>query len=260
MTNARQRRIGTCRHAMLLAGLVTLAVPALPHAAPAATMLALSEIQRETVPPAEEGTGFPLPDPDAEGGVIKAPLEPLPDAAPQDPATAPEAVPAEEVPDAAAHGPMPEIQYDLSALPEPVRLKREQIVEACLGGDVEALRPLLVAGDNPTQLSLSGIEGDPIDHLREISGDAEGQEILAILLEVFEAGYVHLDAGTDEELYLWPYFFAVPLDSLDARQRVELFTLVTAGDYEDMKQLGAYNFYRAGITPDGQWVMFVAGS
>ena len=77
---------------------------------------------------------------------------------------------------------------------------------------------------------------------------------------MFEAGYVHLDAGTDEELYLWPYFFAVPLDSLDARQRVELFTLVTAGDYEDMKQLGAYNFYRAGITPDGQWVMFVAGS
>ena len=38
-------------------------------------------------------------------------------------------------------------------------------------------------------------------------------------------------------MYVWPYFFAVPLDRLTPRQRVELFKIVTAGDYEDMKTL-----------------------
>jgi len=110
-----------------------------------------------------------------------------------------------------------------------------------------------------TQLSLTDVEGDPIDFLKGLSGDTEGQEILAIMEEVLDAGYVHLDAGKPEELYVWPYFFAVPLDKLDAKQRVELFKIITAGDYEDMKQFGAYIFYRVGITPEGRWAFFVAG-
>ena len=61
------------------------------------------------------------------------------------------------------------------------------------------------------------------------------------------------------ELYVWPYFFAHPLDKLNPMQRVELFRIVTAGDYEDMRLFGGYNFYRAGISPEGQWIFFVAG-
>ena len=34
---------------------------------------------------------------------------------------------------------------------------------------------------------------------------------------------------------------------------------MTAGDYEDMKNYGAYIFYRVGITPAGKWAFFVAG-
>ena len=82
---------------------------------------------------------------------------------------------------------------------------------------------------------------------------------MAILLEVLEAGYVHLNAGKPEELYVWPYFFAIPLDKLTDQQRVELFKLVTSGDYEDMKSFGAYIFYRLGISPDGSWRFFLAG-
>jgi hypothetical protein len=76
---------------------------------------------------------------------------------------------------------------------------------------------------------------------------------------VLEAGFVRLYPGTDHESYVWPYFFAVPLEELTAPQRVELFTLVTAGDYEEMKNFGAYIFYRVAITPEGRWVFFVAG-
>ena len=108
-------------------------------------------------------------------------------------------------------------------------------------------------------LSLGGLEGDPIEFLKSQSGDAEGREILAILLEVLESGFVHLDAGTDNEVYVWPYFFAVPLDALTPQQKVELFTILTSGDLEEMKSFGAYVFYRVGISPQGRWRFFVAG-
>ena len=156
-------------------------------------------------------------------------------------------------------GPLPEIVYDLETLPQPVKRMRELIVEACKTGDPEKLRPLIGAGESRTRLALDDAEADPVDILKQSSGDGEGQEIMAILLEVLEAGYVHLDAGKDTELYVWPYFFAVPLEKLTTPQRVELFKLITAGDYEDMKGYGAYIFYRVGITPDGKWDFFLAG-
>jgi hypothetical protein len=157
------------------------------------------------------------------------------------------------------NAPLPEIIYDLDRLPEAVKRMRELIVEAAKSGDIEALRPLIGTGPDTTQLSLGGNEGDPIESLKALSGDEEGQELLAILEEVLNAGYVHLDAGKPEELYVWPYFIAVPLERLDPRQRVELFKIVTAGDYDDMKTYGAYIFYRVGISPEGRWEFFVAG-
>jgi len=156
-------------------------------------------------------------------------------------------------------GPLPEVIYNLDRLPEPVRRMHRLILEATKSGDIEKLRPLIGSGDGATQLSFGGLDGDPVDFLRELSGDTEGHEILAILEEVLSAGYVHLDAGTASDLYVWPYFFAIPLDRLTNPQRVELFKIVTAGDYEDMKAFGSYIFYRVGIDPEGRWAFFVAG-
>jgi hypothetical protein len=239
---------------------------------------ALSEIKRDNMP----GTTEPAP-PASESD---APIEkqtlppvgtvPIPDATttppaaeqPADPSDEDEVEPSDEEPgngqDAARpevdpNAPIPEIVYDIAKLPEPVRRKRETIIEACKTGDLEKLRPLFDTGEDATQLSLGGIDGDPIAFLRDLSGDKEGQEILAILEEVLSAGFVHMDAGTPNDMYVWPYFFAVPLDRLTAPQRVELFKIVTAGDYEDMKTYGTYIFYRVGITPDGRWSFFVAG-
>jgi hypothetical protein len=144
-------------------------------------------------------------------------------------------------------------------LPFPVRRMREMIMEAAREGDFEALRPLIGTGADTTQLSLGGYEGDPIEYMRGLSGDPEGHEILAILLEVLEAGYAIYDPGTINEIYVWPYFVATSLEDLTPKQRVELFKLVTSGDYEDMRAFGAYIFYRAGISPDGRWRFFVAG-
>ncbi len=210
---------------------------------------ALSEIKREELPPAEaapdSGAMEIIPLPENEGGIAEEPEEPAD---------------ADDTKDFIVSDlPDPEILTDLSLLPAPARRMRELILEACAEGDIEALRPLIGTGANITQLSLGGLEGDPVDFLRDISGDGEGHEILAILQEVLEAGFVHLDVGTPRELYVWPYFFAYPLHKLDPKQRVALFRIVTAGDYEDMVAFGGYNFFRAGISPEGQWVFFVAG-
>lgn len=198
----------------------------------------------ETTPPGEVEPGEPNPESE----------EPGDEAAPGDDETSPPGRPEVD-----PNAPLPEIIYDLEKLPAPAKRMRELIMQAAKSGDIEALRVLIGVGADITQLSLGGIEGDPIEFLKELSGDKEGHEILAILEEVLDAGYVHLDAGKPEELYVWPYFFAIPLERLTPPQRVEMFKIVTAGDYEDMKTYGAYIFYRVGITPEGRWSFFVAG-
>ena len=228
---------------------------------------ALSEIKREELP--APATTAPAEDTKPEQAVpIPDPVAPSREAEPDEGAqpapgeqTEPEGAPApdaSQAPDDDAE-PVPEVQYDVEVLPEPVKRLRGLILEACKTGDIEKLRPLIGLGDDQTQLSVTDLDGDPIEHLKSLAGDEDGQEILAILEEVLSAGYVHLDAGTPEELYVWPYFFAVPLDKLTAPQKVELFKIVTAGDYEEMKNFGAYIFYRVGITPEGRWAFFVAG-
>jgi hypothetical protein len=225
--------------------------------------LALSEIQRQDAP---ANPGSPSDDPIEQQTLPPVDQMPLP------PSTTPGAAQPEDVtpgdgdepkdsarPDVDPEEPVPPVLYDLTQLPDPVRRLRERLVEACKSGDIEKLRPFLETGENATQLSFGGVDGDPIAYLKEISGDKEGAEVMAILLDVLDAGYVHMDAGTSNELYVWPYFFAVPLGKLTAAQRVELFRIVTAGDYEEMKPYGSYTFYRLGITPEGRWSFFVQG-
>lgn len=153
----------------------------------------------------------------------------------------------------------PDIQRDLSQLPEPVRLMHDRILEAARSGNIERLRPLLGTRYNATELSSDDDDTDPVEFLRALAGDKEGREILAILVDLLNSGYVHLNVGKDDEAYVWPYFYAISLDTLTPPQIVELLQLVTAGDYEDMKKAGGYIFYSIGLAPDGSWRFFTAG-
>jgi hypothetical protein len=149
---------------------------------------------------------------------------------------------------------LPAVEYDLSKLPKPVARLREQIIAAAATGDPEKLRVVIEGSGNP-QFGPDG-SGDPIGYLKLQSGDGEGREMLAILTEVLEAGYVHVDIGTPEEMYVWPYFARYPVDKLTPPQLVQLFKLVYAGDYEDMLPDGVYTYFRVGIAPDGTWKYF----
>lgn len=154
---------------------------------------------------------------------------------------------------------VPKIITDLSSVPFPVRKMRELILEAARSGDVEKLRPYLGYGDDITMLSLGGFDEDPISFLKSLSGDREGHEILAIITEILEAPFVKQKDIDGQDLYIWPYFYSYPFDKLTPEQRVQLFRIITYGDFEEMHSFGSYIFYRLGITPEGRWRFFVAG-
>ena len=160
---------------------------------------------------------------------------------------------------AAASKPAPVISYGTDDLPEPVRDMREAILAAVRSGKMEDLRVAVelnemkpVVADKPAP--------DPIDYWRQVSGDGEGREILAILGQLLEAGYTVLPIGKDIEnnrVYVWPYFAEMKLGTLTPAQEVELLRLVPAAAFRDMKQTGRYTHYKLGIGADGTWYFFI---
>lgn len=200
----------------------------------------------------------PMNDPDAQqedGEDVEIPSVPMPDSLVKKPGDKPDIV--EDKPSEPEKP--SEIIRDLSTLPEPVAKLRVALVEAAASGDIERLRPLMSTGEDQTQVSVGDAPDDPIAALKSLSGDGEGREILAILLDIISTGAARVDAGATGETYVWPYFAEKKLDALTPPEIVELYRIVTASDVSDMKEFGSYNFYRIGITPDGKWKFFVAG-
>jgi len=151
------------------------------------------------------------------------------------------------------------VHYDVAALPQLVFQTRQRILAAARSGEIENLRPLLKSFAGETQISPNEKQGDPIRFLTEISGDGEGVEILAILLGLLQSGYVIMNEGHQDEMYVWPYFVALPLGDLSKAQMVEAYQIMTAGDFEVMQEIGTYTFFRLGIAPNGHWHFFLSG-
>ena len=152
--------------------------------------------------------------------------------------------------------PLPEVHYGEAGLPEPVRKTRAAILEAARSGDIEALRAVLETSEMPPVLARGEV-GDPITFLKESSGDPDGREILAILIDLLEAGWVRLNPGQPGEMYVWPYFAAIPIDRLTPQQLVELYRILTAADVDEMRAYDAWLFFKIGIGADGSWHYFM---
>jgi hypothetical protein len=216
--------------------------------------LALSDI-KDIAPPAADTspeTGEPLPSTDSD--VLEDSIPVIPDPDPL--------IKRDELQDADSVEPTTppaEVIYDIEKAPEPVRRMRQLIIDAATTGDILKLRPLMNPGPDQTSVPLQDPEQDPIDALKAISGDNDGMEILAILLDILSTGFVQLDKGTAEEAYVWPYFAGKSLGLLTPKEKVELLRIVTAGDVAEMQEYGNYNFFRIGITPDGRWKFLTVG-
>ena len=198
-------------------------------------IVAQTRVQTETIKPPDVGAQPSEPDrPGAAGDRTAAAL----------PDTKPASV--------------PEILTDLSSLPAPVARMRARILEAARSGDLEQVVTVMQSGATMPVFSF-GDEKSPIAFWKASYPDSHGLEVLAILIEILEAGFVRVDAGTPQEMFVWPYFAFVPLKDLTPPQKVELFKIVTGPDYKEMQEFGAYIFYRLGIGPGGAWHFFITG-
>jgi hypothetical protein len=152
----------------------------------------------------------------------------------------------------------PRISYGSDRLPGAVLDMREAILSAVRSGNIDALRHAYELNELKPDLG-SGPVLDPVAHWRQISGDDAGLEILAVLAGILDSGYVTLALGRDAEnaeVYVWPYFAEVPLDTLNPAQEVELLRLVPPAAVKQMKAAGRYSYWRIAIGADGTWHYF----
>ena len=222
---------------------------------------AQNRVRTETILPQSPPPGAPKAAPQTQ--TSPAPAAPqLPaqtQAAPATPAPATPTKPAQAPPSALTRPQTaPEIITDLTRLPAPVARMRARILEAARSGELEKLAAVMQAGETMPIFSF-GDEKNPLIYWRANYPDSGGVEVLAILINILEAGFVRIDQGTPQEKYVWPYFAFTPLKSLSPEQKVALFRIVTGADYKEMNEFGAYIFYRLGIAPDGTWHFFVSG-
>jgi len=135
---------------------------------------------------------------------------------------------------------------------------RERLMLAARSGDIGRLGVVFQMNETLPVFTRGG-ERDPVAFWRKASGDGEGREILAILLNILDLPPALINKGTPQEMYVWPYLAHVPLADLSARQSVDLYRLMTAQDVRDMRTLGSWVFWRLGIGPDGTVHFFLAG-
>ena len=134
-----------------------------------------------------------------------------------------------------------------TAVPDAVLEKRAQIMEAAEARDYDALARLV--DPDGFEYTFGGpVPGGPAQYWRERA--QEGDDPLAALERILRLPYT-LSTGH----YVWPFAYDKTGDTLTAYERRLLGDLLPGGSIGDTGYLG----WRAGITPDGDWVFFVAG-
>ncbi|MGL4291726.1 MAG: hypothetical protein ACRCVA_35570, partial [Phreatobacter sp.] len=151
-----------------------------------------------------------------------------------------------------------ELLPDNEDLRERVGHTREKLILAARSGNIERLAVVFQMNETMPVFSRGG-ERDPVAFWKQASGDGQGHEILAILLNILDLPGAVINKGTPQEMTVWPYLAHVPLDRLTPQQSVDLYRLMTAQDVRDMRVLNAWVFWRLGIGPDGTLHYFLAG-
>ncbi len=151
--------------------------------------------------------------------------------------------------------PPAEVHKGLEGLPPAVAKMRQRLIDAAYSGDLQRLKIVMQSNETLPIFSVNEVR-DPIEYLKTQSGDGQGLELLAILTDLLESSWAHVNAGKPQEMYVWPAYAALPLDHLEPGQLVELYKIVTSSDLEEMKSSGRYTFYTVGIGPDGTWHWF----
>jgi hypothetical protein len=144
---------------------------------------------------------------------------------------------------------------DVSKLPAEAQRMRQAILQAAMSGDIEELR-LPIDMNELHPIFAKDRTPDPIAYLKSVSADGNGREMLAILFNLLTTGYAIKNAGTKNEMIVWPYHAAIPLSGLTPSQEVEIYRFLPPARVKEMAAAGKYSFYSVGIGRDGVWHYF----
>ena len=144
---------------------------------------------------------------------------------------------------------------DVSKLPHEVQRMRQAILHAAMTGDIEELRiPIDMNELHP--IFAKERTPDPIAYLKSVSADGNGREMLAILFNLLTTGYAIKNAGTKDEMIVWPYHAAISLSALSPSQEVEIYRFLPPARVKEMAAAGKYSFYSVSIGRNGVWHYF----
>ena len=148
---------------------------------------------------------------------------------------------------------------DPAKLPPAVADMRSAILSAVESGDIGELKHAIELNELKPELGAAP-GGDPIAHLKALSGDGQGREILALLGRLLESSWAAIPGGRDIEnnrIYVWPAFAEIPLANLQPADEVELYRLVTPAEVKAMREAKRWMWWRLSIGADGVWHTFL---
>ena len=191
-------------------------------------------------------------------------------AAETDRKTAPQSAPAQTTPPAATAAPtsngalapaVPALEPARKPvpLPQPAAEMREAILTAVHAGSIDELRIPLEWNEMKPDVAPGHVD-DPVAYWRQISGDGEGREILAVLGRILELPHAVEPLGKDFEnnrVFVWPYLALADLSKLTPAQEVELYRLVSPAEAKVMRERKKWTWWRLSIGADGTWHSFV---
>ncbi len=153
-----------------------------------------------------------------------------------------------------------EVPLQQEGLPEDVADTRSSIIAAATSCYIDELGRLAGVGANPrqeTELVTSFGGGGFVDLLDR---ESDGQEPLALLVRLLALPYGSQEYEGLPTYYYWPRAFVYDSwDQIPEEDLVDLQTIYTQQEIDDIAAFGSYAGWRVGISEEGDWRFFVAG-
>ena len=167
---------------------------------------------------------------------------------------------AAETPPAKAGATAPAIAAHQDApLPTHVIEMRDLILAAVRSGRIEDLQTAIDHNELPPEVGAAqGVA--PVDHLRKVSADGGGREILAVLANLLQSDPILMPIGRDVEnnrVYVWPSVSEANLEKLSPAQEVALYRLMPVDSAKAMIAAKKWTWWRLAIGADGTWLTFI---
>ncbi len=149
----------------------------------------------------------------------------------------------------------------VEGLPPGVLEMRAAIIAAIETGDIAELKGAMDLNELPPEVGAAR-GADPIGHLRALSADGTGRDVLAALHRLLDGTWAAIPGGRDAEnnrIYVWPQFAETGVENLSAAHAMALVDLVGPEEAALIKQARRYRGWRLSIGADGVWHMLIRG-